>query len=277
VRSRVFLWKLRRRARVLPHRTARRKRRLLTSTTPDASERALLHRVTSRVSPRDTMYASDRANYFKVGLLAMRSIEAALERADRSTVAEVLDLPCGHGRVLRFLAARFPEANVTACDLERDGVDFCARVFGATPVYSTTDLDSLSFESRFDLIWCGSLITHLDRDPTCALLRLFARHLAPCGVLVFTTHGDRVVERMTRGEHEYMLERQQLPSITTRYVQTGFGYEDYPGQRGYGVAVTSPTWIRERVAEVGGLTEVYFAERGWGNNHDVYGYAKRHP
>lgn len=271
---RTRLGAVRRRARALAYRTAAQKRRLLEDQMLAAPERELLRQVESRISPRDTMYTGDGAHYFKVGLSAMRAVEEAMRRANLSAVGRVLDLPCGHGRVLRFLSRRFPQAACTACDLDRDGVDFCARVFGATPVYSTSDLDTLSFDARFDLIWCGSLITHLDANQTRALFRLFARQLAPGGLLVFSAHGDFVARRMPTGEFDYMLTGAQVETITRRYAETGFGYEDYAGQGGYGVALTSPAWIRARIKEVSGLKEVYFAERIWDAHHDIYGYIR---
>jgi SAM-dependent methyltransferase len=265
---------VRRRARALAYRTAGQKRRLLADGALGESQRELLRQVESRISPHDTMYTGDGAHYFKVGLSALRSIEEAMRRANLSSVERILDLPCGHGRVLRFLARRFPAAALTACDLDRDGVDFCARAFGATPVYSRIDLDALSFDAPFDLIWCGSLITHLDARPTRALFRLFARHLAPGGLLLFSAHGDYVARRLPTGEFDYMLTGEQTARITGRYAATGFGYEDYAEQDGYGVALTSPAWIRARLAEVGGLREVYFGARVWDDHHDVYGYVR---
>jgi SAM-dependent methyltransferase len=272
---RTRLGAVRRRVRALRFRTEGQKRRLLEDAGLDAAAaRELLRAVESRISPRDTMYSGDGAHYFKVGLSAMRAIEEARENANLSSVRNVLDLPCGHGRVLRFLVERFAEARFTACDLDRDGVDFCARTFGATPVYSDPDLDVLSFEARFDLIWCGSLITHLDEHATRALFRLFARHLAPGGLLVFSAHGDFVAGRMPRGEFDYMLTAAQIEMLTTRYAQTGFAYTDYAGQGGYGVALTAPAWIRAQVREMGGLREVYFKERVWDEHHDVFGYVR---
>jgi SAM-dependent methyltransferase len=265
---------VRRRVRALAFRTERQKRQLLADNALAATEREQLVALESRISPRDTMYTGDGAHYFKVGLSAMRAVEAALRAASLPGVGRVLDLPCGHGRVLRFLVRRFPQAEFTACDLDRDGVDFCAQTFGATPVYSTEDLDALAFAARFDLIWCGSLVTHLNEEATRALFRLFARHLAPGGLLIFTAHGDFVARRMPRGEFDYMLTGAQIETITRLYAETGFGYEDYSEQAGYGVALTSPAWIRAQLAASGGLKEVYFSARAWDDHHDVYGYVR---
>lgn len=273
-RLRKRLGAMRRRLRALPFKTEGDRQRLLADKTLAAPERDLLRGVESRISPRDGMYTGDGAHYFKVGLSAMRCLDEAVQSAKLSTVEQVLDLPCGHGRVLRFLVNRFPQAKFTACDLDRDGADFCAHRFGATPVYSTTNLDALSFAARFDFVWCGSLITHLDAGITRALLRLFQRHLRPGGLMIVTTHGDFVARRLPGNDFDYMLTKAQIETITERYAETGFGYTDYAEQAGYGVSLTSPAWIRAQIRAVGGLREVYFRERVWDAHHDVFGFVR---
>ena len=84
--------------------------------------------------------------------------------AQKETATNILDLPSGYGRVMRFLKAEFPEAALTACDVIREGVDFCARTFGARAIYGKEDPSELELDERFDLIWCGSLLTHVDEE-----------------------------------------------------------------------------------------------------------------
>jgi SAM-dependent methyltransferase len=183
----------------------------------------------------------------------------------------ILDLPCGHGRVLRMLAAVFPDAALTAADLDRGGVDFCARRFGATPVYAPADPRELALPAAsFDLIWCGSLITHLDEAATLALLEALAAALAPGGRLLVTTHGDWVAERLAAGEATYELDEAGVERVLDGYRATGFGYADYPSSPGYGVTVTSAAWLREHSP----LPVVHFAERGWDAHQDVHALAR---
>jgi cyclopropane fatty-acyl-phospholipid synthase-like methyltransferase len=85
------------------------------------------------ISPKETM---GRDNYLWVGASAAEAIIAALAVSRLAEVRRILDLPCGHGRVLRHLVKIFPDAVVDACDLDRDGVDFCAVRFGARPIIS---------------------------------------------------------------------------------------------------------------------------------------------
>ena len=272
-RLRRRLGAARRWLRARPPRTRRQKRALLTASALTPAERALLDKVESRISYEDGMYKGDGAHYFGVGLDAVRRIAEALAAAHVETVRSILDLPCGYGRVLRFLVQRFPGARITACELMPDAVRFCAQTFGATPAQSAADLDQLSLGAQYDLIWCGSLVTHLDAGRTRALLRFFARHLAPAGLLLVTTHGDFVAGCILDRADFYGLERARIPALVESYRQQGHGYLDYPEQAGYGVSLTAPDWVRA-AARAEGLREVYFRARGWDEHQDVFGFVQ---
>lgn len=265
---------IRRRLRARPSRTRRQKELLLKDTSLLPSERNLLHPVESRISPHDGMYKGDGNHYFRVGLSAIHCIDAAITTAGNVNPKQILDLPCGYGRVLRFLVHRFPEAAITACDLDTDGVDFCTETFSVGGVYSKVDLSDLSLAAHFDLIWCGSLVTHLDEPRITALIRFFQRHLAPGGLLLFTAAGDRVAEWMLSGEFDYGIAKSAIPIITSEYSESGYGYTDYPYLADYGISLTSPAWIRAQVKQVGNLREVYFEKHGWDDHQDVYGFVK---
>jgi SAM-dependent methyltransferase len=262
--------------RARPARTEAQKQRLLAANSLAAAERALLAEVESRISYEDGMYKGDGAHYFKVGLDAIRRIEEALAAARVERVRRILDLPCGYGRVLRFLVRRFPAARVTACELLPDAVRFCAAHFGAVPAQSAYDLDGLTLADRYDLIWCGSLVTHLDAARTRALLRFCARHLAPGGLLVFTTHGEFVAGRIQSLADFYGLNGADIPALVQTYRQQGYAYLDYPEQPGYGVSLTAPDWLRAQARDAAPLLrEVYFRARGWDEHQDVFGFVKQ--
>jgi SAM-dependent methyltransferase len=269
-----FLGDVRRLVNVVHPRPDALKQVLLSDPSLSSSERELLSKVSSKIYYRDGMYTSNGAHYFKVGLSAIRCIDEALERADLKDVRTILDLPCGSGRVMRFLVHRFPDAEITACELAADTVNFCERTFGAQPAFSSVNLDDVSLGKKFDLIWCGSLITHLNERGIIALLRLFRRHLAPGGLMIFTTHGDFVQRRIPTKDFDYGLTEEQIERIGIDYAKTGYGFEDYPGEKAYGVSLSSPDWIRARVHQLGDLREVYFKERGWDDHQDVFGFVR---
>lgn len=268
--------------RSLPVRTHRQWEKLLKDPALSDKDRELLNQVESRISPGDGMYIGNGAHYFKVGLSAIACIEAAIDAARLNTVRHALDLPCGHGRVLRFLVRRFPEVRWTASDLDRKGVDFCVRTFGVEGVYSQFGLSEFSLDHQFDLIWCGSLITHLNDTGIRGLLSFFARHLSPGRLMIFTTHGERVIQRMLNRTFDYGIANENIPALIDAYRNNGFGFTDYPHASdygvsggGYGVSLTTPEWIRAE-AEKLGLNEVYFSEHGWDDHQDVYGFVRQY-
>jgi SAM-dependent methyltransferase len=220
------------------------------------------------VCPADEMYKrNDKRHYFAVGRSALANVRTALEEADAPAPQSILDLPCGHGRVLRFLHAAYPAARFTACDILRDGVNFCAATFGAEPVYSSEDVSRIALRRRFDLIWCGSLVTHLDAPRWIEFLRLFARVLKPGGVCVFTAHGQYVAECMRDRQWRYGIPDHDR--LLADWTAKGFAYQSYAEQPGYGISLSTEAWIREQIARVPKLRWVAHHPCGWDNHQDV--------
>jgi SAM-dependent methyltransferase len=231
--------------------------------------------VSRQISPADEMFQGHTEHYFGVGRSALKSIHLALLAAakDPQHVTRILDLPSGAGRVLRSLRAAFPDAAIVACDLLRDGVDFCAREFGAVPVYAAEHVGLGDGPPRFDLIWCGSLLTHLDEPRWAEFLDLFDRLLDRGGVLIFTVHGRIVPGRMTRG-WDYGLPVESLLRLVKAWKQTGFGYVDYPGQHGYGISVAAPWWTARLLQRWPQWRLVFYSEYGWDGHQDVVACSK---
>src|SRR4030081_2351056 len=117
-----YLGAVRRWVRVIPPRPLLYKKRLLSDPSLTPGERELLNKVSSKIYYKDGMYNEDGTHYYKVGLSAIQCIDQALAQANLTEVRTILDLPSGSGRVLRFLLARFPDAKITACDIQRGAV-----------------------------------------------------------------------------------------------------------------------------------------------------------
>lgn len=239
--------------------------------------------VIQEIAPDDSMYLGDRSHYFMVGRVALKWIDVALLVAGKESVSSILDLPCGHGRVLRALKAAFPEAKLTACDIDRPGVDFCAETFGAIPIYSDVDPRAVKLEQgAYDLIWCGSLFTHFDASRWGPFLEMFRSALAPGGILVFTNHGRYRAEILREGLGSTGLTEDQGKAILADYDRAGFGYQDYPPkdelprlQSGldsdYGMSLARPSWVCEQIEAVD-LGLVLYREAVWpldGGQQDV--------
>jgi SAM-dependent methyltransferase len=232
-------------------------------------------RVAERIGHKDGMFKKGfEEHYFSVGRSALEAVRLAMLAAKRADFSRILDLPCGHGRVLRALKGAFPRAQLTACDLNRAGVDFCVENFGASGDYSDAEPAKIALKGPYDLIWSGSLLTHLSEGPYVEFLGLFARLLEPGGVFVATTHGRHVAARLRAGTHTYKLAPEALPGVVAQYDATGFGYADYPAGSGYGISVNSPEWLLRKLSEVPGLRVAMFSENLWDGHQDVVACVK---
>jgi SAM-dependent methyltransferase len=221
-------------------------------------------------SPNDSM---DGDNYMWVGASAVEIIISSVAASKLVNVNNVLDLPCGHGRVLRHLVKLFPDAAFDACDLDEDGLEFCAKQFGARPVRSHEDLGRVSFDKKYDLIWIGSLFTHTSADITKRWLSILASSLTDEGIIVATFHGR--IAPMMQKIHPYIAES-RWKVIQDGYNTIGYGYNDYDIGRGhafikgsYGVSAAKPHAIITLLQEIPNTRIYSYQERGWGNNHDV--------
>jgi 2-polyprenyl-3-methyl-5-hydroxy-6-metoxy-1,4-benzoquinol methylase len=244
--------------------------------------------------------AQNPRHYFGVGQSALRLVKLGLLAGGKSldSVRSILDFPCGHGRVLRTLHAAFPRARLTASDLLREGVAFCVDAFGATPVYSQPmpTVDIFPDAGNYDLIFVGSLMTHLDSPHWPHFLGLFEALLAPEGLLIVTTHGPFVAYRLQHGE-TYGYQDAHAPKDTRpwtaadgaalagaanhgilhllrQYQQTGFGYLD-DGSGCYGITRATPVWTLQQCERLQSLRVATYLERGWDNHQDAVMLSKR--
>jgi SAM-dependent methyltransferase len=229
------------------------------------------------IAARDTMQAPENPEqYFDLGRRALELIHFSSELCDKPHYPDILDLPCGHGRVLRWLRAHYGYAKLTACDLDRDGVDFCAKQFGALPVYSLPDLRQLPFAAQFDLIWVGSLVTHLREDRWLATLDCLVRWTRECGVIIFSTQGRTVSSLLARGQRN-IAENIDKPALLADYARKGFAYQRYfesSAEEDYGLALTSPEWLMRTLQRYPDIIMRAYLEEAWGMQDVVILYKK---
>jgi SAM-dependent methyltransferase len=234
-----------------------------------------VHRPVVRdIGAGERMPADDLAGYLATGESALKAIRLALLAAREPEPRSILDLPCGHGRVMRWLAAAFPDARLTACDLLTDGVAFCAETFGARAIDSVAEPTPELFGEQYDLIWVGSLFTHIDAAAWDHFLGLFDSILAPGGVLVFTTHGELVAARMRHGAL-YGYPPPSVERLLRTYAHAGFGFlEEHPAQIDYGITLARPAWVVDRIGRLGDLRIALYTEALWANHQDVVAAVK---
>lgn len=231
-----------------------------------------LDNVIDEISPSDEMFQGNREHYFDVGQSALRCIKLAIMSAGKEfkDINTILDLPCGYGRIMRMLKAAFPNAQITGSDLLREGVDFCARVFGSIPLLSDKDIKNVVPKNKYDLIWCGSLLTHLNSNQWPEFLSFFSDVLNPNGILVFTTHGRTVVDSIRNNNCDYGIEDNEKLSLMVKdFSRIGFGFSLYFHSNDYGISLSSPSYVLKLLEKYNKLRILTYLEKGWDNHQDV--------
>jgi CBS domain-containing protein/SAM-dependent methyltransferase len=213
--------------------------------------------VIGEISVNDLMYGGSRGAYTWAGLTALQCVREILAKNHRGAPTSILDLPCGHGRVLRYLKAAYPGARLAACDIDEDGVAFCARVFGARPIVSRHDPSEVSIRERFDLIWCGSLFTHLSADRWPGFLELFASALTPDGLALFSLNGYLPASML----RSLGLSAEEAERLLSSFYEDLFGYVEVAGG-GFGLSLARPRWVLAQV-EASPLELVSYEKAGW--------------
>ena len=180
----------------------------------------------------------------------------------------------------RHLRAMFPDAVIGACDLYQSHVEFCATQFGALPLASRENLDELDV-GQWDLIFCGSLLTHLPLSLFGQALDFLARSLTPEGLAVITLEGRHSVHIQ---DHKWKLIGDELFEVARKgYDRDGFGYVDYrhdfraakfAGQGSYGVTLVKPARIMAMLQDRSDIRILGFAERAWDDHQDVVVFGK---
>ncbi|MFN7054627.1 methyltransferase [Hyphomonas sp.] len=223
------------------------------------------------ISPDETMRGFEW--YHTVGKAGARAVILACMSSQLTDVRSLLDMPCGHGRVLRHLVKLFPDAQVDACDIDRKGAEFCARQFGAGAIISEAEPEAVVFPRKYDVIWVGSLLTHTTLELTERWLRHLAMQLSDTGIIAATVHGRYSARR--GGEFGY-IDAENWQRIVAEYEETGYGYANYPFPAhggnvpgDYGVSLSKASRLISLTEGMDDLRIFNYIERGWGGHQDL--------
>lgn len=230
------------------------------------------------IHPADDMYNKSvtESDYWGVGKAGLSVIASALSLSRLRQVRRVLDFGCGHGRVARHLHAFFPKATLFFCDIDETASQFCAETFNGEAVRAEADFAILQLPPDLDIIWLGSVFTHLSYKDMETLFDSLYRSLAPGGALIITYRGRQMYERM-RADHPNLIKK--WSSLLSDYERTGIAFQAYgpPDPPNWGLSLNS----MESMLKVGLRHEdarmLCLSESGWAVSHDVIAWTRRIP
>jgi len=132
------------------------------------------------------------------------------------------------------------------------------------------------------------LLTHLEEERFVGFLELFYSHLAPGGLLAFTTNGQQAYKLMCHvlpkddpskilgsdrdnnvAQAYFPIHAETLPDVVRSYEEEGFGYIEYWFMENFGATLSSPAWVCKQLEKFPELRLVTYLEQGWGEAQDL--------
>lgn len=134
-------------------------------------------------------YAEEAARYLEIGRQNAERMRSLLSEAgcDIRDGDRVLDFGCAAGPMLRALNALDGSCELWGVDISSEHVHWCVQNFPARYRWAVTTTGAhLPFEDHFfDLVYCGSVFSHIGETADAWILEL-ARVIRPGGTLYVT-------------------------------------------------------------------------------------------
>jgi SAM-dependent methyltransferase len=224
------------------------------------------------ISPEDEMYAFTRDKayqketaayiYYKLGKESLLSIENILLACGKSFagISSFLDFACGYGRVTRFLIQEIDPGRIWVSDIYSGAVDFQKKSFKVNGFCSETEPSKVEFPRKFEVVYAGSLFSHLPPDSFEEWLAILHGVLEDNGILIFSTHGKSLCPaRFSDSAGFTFLNCSESRTLPTEE---------------YGSMFVSRDWV-ERLAGKLNVNSLYFLEKGLCGYQDLYVTAKK--
>jgi hypothetical protein len=207
----------------------------------------------SAAGPPPTVHSMARGavsaggSYYYADLVA-EGIEGA--GGDLSNVGRALDFDCSSGRVVRVLAAAFPDVDWHGCDPNAAAVEWAREHIAGVPFEASSIEPPLVYrDACFDLVFAISIWSHFAEGAALEWLDEMARVVSAGGHLVLTAQG---CQSLAFYDRHRLLARLDLEDVARGIYACGFGFLNVPwGPRGddgvpgddWGMAFISPEWI----------------------------------
>jgi SAM-dependent methyltransferase len=205
---------------------------------------------------------------------ALRRVGASMDEVRRG-----LDFGCSSGRVVRMLAACWPQAEWHGCDPNRDAIAWATSHLSQIAFAVSPQDPPLSYDdAAFDFVCAISIWSHYGEQAARRWLDEMHRIVRPGGHLVLTTHGPQSVAFYAgTGERS----SKQLEEIRRELYRRGFWFAPEFGEQGdwgvkhaeWGTAFLAPEWLGRHALPAWSLADYAVGQNA--SNQDVYVLERR--
>jgi SAM-dependent methyltransferase/uncharacterized coiled-coil protein SlyX len=214
-------------------------------------------------------YPKSYHSYLSTGLNGFNIIRRIMTSANGNDQLQgkLLDFASGYGRVTRFLAGYYSPEKIYTSDIKPEAVDFQKQHLGVSGFYSSYDPFELNIADKFQVIFVGSLFSHLNTDLYNKWLIQLLSMSEPEGLLIFSVHDMSIYPEQTTEDHVYALNNEDAPF--------GFVEDRITSLENYGVSFTTENYVSELLKTIDPELKYRRYKRGFGGLQDVYVVSKK--
>lgn len=152
----------------------------------------------------------------------------------------LMEFACGYGRVTRHLTSMLPKARYFAADIHPEACAFVSEEMGVVARLSSAEPETCDVGDGYDLVFATSFFSHIPDASFGRWLRVLYDSLAPGGYLMFTTHGEAVIDSAPEFWNGLLVGGR------------GYGYHPFSDQADlpveeYGTALTLPDYVSAQI------------------------------
>jgi SAM-dependent methyltransferase len=193
---------------------------------------------------------------------------------EMSELIRALDFGCSSGRVVRVLAAAYPDVEWHACDPNGPAIAWASENLPGINFFTNSDVPPLALsDASLDLAYAISIWSHFSPELGVRWFEEMRRVLRPQGKLVLTTHGSSSIAYYATHE---LRTPEQSREIADSLYHRGWWYAAEFGEEGdwgvvnpdWGTAFISPEWLLAQLCPCWRILE--FAPGRNQGNQDVY-------
>lgn len=233
------------------------------------------------IHPDDDLFHADDAQHYK----RCGSELAAIVGDVAGRQSRVLEIPCGHGRVTRYLLQKIDRENLWTADILPSAIEFQRDVLKTQAMQIDPNEPTYThLPDDMDVVLVGSLITHLTEFAGVHFLSQIVRKLRKGGVLILTTHGARSYE-MLREANIYHISEVARERLLKAHDERSFAFIPYDENhnnetvkvatetQSYGLTMMHKDWLVQRMKGLGMSLEREMVG-GWDNHQDVFLFSR---
>lgn len=197
-------------------------------------------------------YVESTLRFFDAYDQVVRQVFGGFER-----LSSVLDFASGYGRLTRALSQKVPRDRIWISDIYAEAVAWQARTFGVHAFPSAAAPDLVKHERTHDVVWVGSMFSHLPEELFHTWLAKLWSFVSPCGVLCFSVHDETLLpagEAMDEGGIRYF-----------RFSESGSLDHDI-----YGMSYVTEAFVGEAISRLPGAPRWKRFFKGLYENQDLY-------